>query len=199
MVKASCFSPPFYNNSGMTMTATLNNGTKWNSQCYIREKGTCKTKTTGTESVSRKPQQKLSYHCQQTSKSLETTKANVNQFRHISCQQALHTLQSALILRCQHGQAAYALFMDLVKAFNTVNQTILLNLLSKYRIPPQMIMTIKKSTWTISCCSSSEKKHVKLTTNWWSNKEPTWPQLFSIHASSNWNFSIKTYLQQTQL
>jgi len=57
---------------------------------------------------------------------------------------SLHTLRSALILRRQHGLETYALFVDLVKAFDTVNHSLLIKVLSKYGIPPTMCRTIAK-------------------------------------------------------
>ena len=71
---------------------------------------------------------------------LENSKANVNQFGHIGCQETLHELHSALILIKQHGLAMYALLLvNLLKAFNTVKHSLLLLLLAKYRIPTTMI------------------------------------------------------------
>jgi len=50
-------------------------------------------------------------------KNLKRTKNKISQFGHIRCQEALHTLRSALILRRWHGLATYALFVDLEKLF----------------------------------------------------------------------------------
>jgi hypothetical protein len=44
------------------------------------------------------------------------------QFRHIGCQEAQHVLKQVLLLRHQHGLESYAIFMDLVKAFDTVGK-----------------------------------------------------------------------------
>ena len=77
-------------------------------------------------------------------KNLEKMKNKINQFGHIGCQEALHMLRSALILRRQHGLATYAFFVDLVKAFDMVNHSLLIKVLSKYRIPPTMCRTIAK-------------------------------------------------------
>jgi len=45
-------------------------------------------------------------------KNLERTMNKISQFSHIKCQEALHTLRSALILRRQHGLETYILFID---------------------------------------------------------------------------------------
>ena len=66
-------------------------------------------------------------------KNLERITNKINQFGHIGCQEALHTLRSALILRRQYGLETYALFVDLVKAFTTVNHSLLIKVLSNTR------------------------------------------------------------------
>ena len=81
---------------------------------------------------------------------LNSTKANVNQFGHIGCQEALHALRSALILRRQHGLETFVLFVDLAKAFDTVNHTLLLRILAKYGIPTKMTQAIEKLYLTCS-------------------------------------------------
>jgi hypothetical protein len=43
-----------------------------------------------------------------------------SQFDHVGCQEAQHTIKRALLLRRQHGLESYAVFADLVKAFDTV-------------------------------------------------------------------------------
>ncbi len=60
-----------------------------------------------------------------------------SQFGHIGCQEAQHTIKKALLLRRQHGLETYAIFVDLVKAFDTVNHDLLLSILAKYGLPPQ--------------------------------------------------------------
>ena len=54
------------------------------------------------------------------------------QFGMIGCQEAQHTLKKALLLRRQHGLETYALFVDLVKAFDTVQHPLLFDILKKY-------------------------------------------------------------------
>jgi hypothetical protein len=50
-----------------------------------------------------------------------------NQFGHIGCQEALHTIRNILITRRLHGKETYVLFADLVKAFDTVIHEALYN------------------------------------------------------------------------
>ena len=59
-----------------------------------------------------------------------------SQFGHIGCQEAQHILKRALLLRRQHGLESYAIFVDLVKAFDTVNHDLLCQILAKYGLPP---------------------------------------------------------------
>ena len=66
------------------------------------------------------------------------------QFGHIGCQEAQHIIKRALLLRRQHGLETFALFVDLVKAFDTIQHTLLLQVLEKYGIPPSLKAVIKK-------------------------------------------------------
>jgi len=93
-------------------------------------------------------------------------KAGVNQFGHISCQEPFHTLHSALILRWQYGLKTYAFFVDLIKAVNTIDHTLLLQVLSMCGIPPKMQRTIKKlyMNFTVQLEVGEEKYEIKYNT-----------------------------------
>ena len=67
-----------------------------------------------------------------------------SQFGHIGCQEAQHTIKKALLLRRQHGMESYAVFVDLVKAFDTVNHDLLGQILLKYGLPPTLVQNVKK-------------------------------------------------------
>jgi hypothetical protein len=67
-----------------------------------------------------------------------------SQFGHIGCQEAQHTIKRALLLRRQHGLESYAIFVDLVKAFDTVHHNLLCQILSKYGLPPPLVQIIRK-------------------------------------------------------
>ena len=71
-----------------------------------------------------------------------------SQFGHIGCQEAQHIIKRALLLRRQYGLESHAIFVDLVKAFDTVNHELLYQILEKYGLPPPLIQVIKKSTVT---------------------------------------------------
>jgi hypothetical protein len=67
-----------------------------------------------------------------------------SQFGHVGCQEAQHTIKRALLLRRQHGLESYAVFVDLVKAFDTVHHKLMYEILSKYGMPPNLVEIIKK-------------------------------------------------------
>jgi hypothetical protein len=55
-----------------------------------------------------------------------------------------NTPSKALLLCRQHGLESYAVFMDLVKAFDTVHHNLLYCILDKYGLPPIIIQNIEK-------------------------------------------------------
>ena len=66
------------------------------------------------------------------------------QFGHVGCQEAIHTIRNLLTTRRHHGKETYVLFVDLVKAFDTVDHEVLFQILAKYGIPPALITVIRK-------------------------------------------------------
>ena len=67
-----------------------------------------------------------------------------SQFGHVGCQEAQHIIKKALLLRRQHGIESYAVFVDLVKAFDTVHHQLLCLILTKYGFPASLVETIRK-------------------------------------------------------
>jgi hypothetical protein len=59
------------------------------------------------------------------------------------CRDALIILRSLLQVRRAHNLPSWALFVDLVKAFDTVRHEVLFNLLETYGIPKDMINVIQ--------------------------------------------------------
>jgi hypothetical protein len=57
---------------------------------------------------------------------------------------ALFALRSALQLRREHQTDTYALFIDLIKAFDTANHDLLFEILGKYGAPPGLIAVIRR-------------------------------------------------------
>jgi hypothetical protein len=52
--------------------------------------------------------------------------------------------ERSLLLRRQHGLESHAIFVNLVKAFDTVNHKLLYQILEKYGLPPPLVQVIKK-------------------------------------------------------
>jgi hypothetical protein len=67
-----------------------------------------------------------------------------SQFGRIGCQDALHTVKRALLLHQQHGLESYTIFVDLVKAFDTVHHNLFFCILEKYGLPPLLVQNIAK-------------------------------------------------------
>ena len=59
-----------------------------------------------------------------------------SQFGHIHCQEALHSIRSALMLRHHHGLKKFVLFVDLVKAFDLIQHEVLYTILKKIWTSP---------------------------------------------------------------
>jgi hypothetical protein len=60
------------------------------------------------------------------------------------CADALFAIKSALQMRKQHGLNTWAVFVDLVKAFDTADHELLFMILKKYGIPESLISVIQK-------------------------------------------------------
>ena len=56
----------------------------------------------------------------------------------------LYTLRSALTTRRYHNQPTWALFIDLVNAFDTVNHELLFKLLERYRVQKDVASVVRK-------------------------------------------------------
>ena len=76
-------------------------------------------------------------------KNLEAIRATT-QFRHIGCQEALHSHRTILMTRRDHGLETLVHIIDLIKVFDSVNHEIIYKTLSKYGIPGPLINVIKK-------------------------------------------------------
>ena len=60
------------------------------------------------------------------------------------CREALFTIRQALQVRRYHNLPTWVLFVDLMKAFDTVNHPLLMALLEKYGAPKKMVDVIKR-------------------------------------------------------
>jgi hypothetical protein len=84
------------------------------------------------------------------------------QYGHIGCQEALHSLRTILMTRRHHGLPTYALFIDLIKSFDSINHEALYLTLQRMGIPEKMIQIIKKmyTDCTIQLTVGKEKRTV---------------------------------------
>jgi hypothetical protein len=80
----------------------------------------------------------------------------------VGCQEAQHSLKKALILRRQHGLPTYALFIDLVKAFDTIQHPLLFQILEKYGIPLPLVEVVKKMYKNCTVSYKLEKETINI-------------------------------------
>jgi hypothetical protein len=57
---------------------------------------------------------------------------------------AVQKLKRMLLLRWQHGLDPYAIFINLVKALDTVHQDLLCAILEKYKLPSALVQNNAK-------------------------------------------------------
>ncbi|KAL7507621.1 hypothetical protein ACHAXN_005486, partial [Cyclotella atomus] len=62
----------------------------------------------------------------------------------VGCQEGNFTLKTLLHLRRQHNLPSFVAFIDLVKAYDTANHCLLIELLAKYGAPPEFCSIIKR-------------------------------------------------------
>ena len=80
-------------------------------------------------------------------------------------QEALHVLRKTLTIHCHHGLKTYALFVDQVKAFNSINHDMLNKILAIYGLPENLINTIKKMYNECSVSIPIGKEKIKVSYN----------------------------------
>ena len=62
----------------------------------------------------------------------------------VGCQDGTFTIKTILHLRHQHNLQTWVAFADLVKAFDTSNHKLLIEILARYGCPPKLCMAIKR-------------------------------------------------------
>jgi hypothetical protein len=80
----------------------------------------------------------------------------------IGCQDGLFTLKALLNARHNHDLASYIGFVDLVKAYDTANHILLIDILQKYGAPPKFVMAIEPIYCNNTCILKIENKTAKI-------------------------------------
>ena len=62
----------------------------------------------------------------------------------VGCQDGTFTIKTLLHTRHNHDLPTYVVFVDLVKAFGTVDHTLMLHILKKYGAPPKLRSSIAR-------------------------------------------------------
>ena len=62
----------------------------------------------------------------------------------VECQDGTSTIKTLLHTRHNHDLPTYVEFVDLVKAFDTVDHTLMLQILKKYGAPPKLCSSITR-------------------------------------------------------
>ena len=62
----------------------------------------------------------------------------------VGCQYGSFTIKTMLHLRYNHNLPTFVMFADLVKAFDTSNQKLMVEILDKYGCPPKLWSAIRR-------------------------------------------------------
>ncbi len=80
----------------------------------------------------------------------------------IGCQDGLFTLKSLLNARHNHNLASYVSFVDLVKAYDTANHVLLVDILRKYGAPPKFTTAVETIYRNNTCVLKIENKIMEI-------------------------------------
>ena len=79
----------------------------------------------------------------------------------VGCQDGCFTLKTLLHLRHQHNLPLFVAFVDLVKAFNTTNHSLLIEILQQYGAPPKICSAIERMYQHLKVFIKIENKTAK--------------------------------------
>ncbi len=91
----------------------------------------------------------------------------------IGCRDGLFTLKALLNARQNHDLASYVGFVNLVKAYNTTNHKLLIDILCCYGAPPIFVTAIKTIYHSNTCVLKIENKVTEI------------PQSRGVHQGDN--------------
>ena len=80
----------------------------------------------------------------------------------LGCRDGLSVLKTLLTMQKNHNLPSYVAFVDLVKAYATANHDLLLDILKRYRTPPQFVAAIDRIYQDLVVVLKIEKEVVKL-------------------------------------
>ncbi len=80
----------------------------------------------------------------------------------LGCRDGAFVLKTLLTMRKNHNPPSYVAFIDLVKAYDTANHDLLLDILKRYGAPPQFVAAIDRIYQDLVVVLKIKKDVVKL-------------------------------------
>jgi hypothetical protein len=80
----------------------------------------------------------------------------------LGCWDGIFTLKTLLNTQHNHNLASYVGFVNLIKAYNTANQELLLRILERYGAPPKFVSAIRTLYTDNVCILKIEKEKVEI-------------------------------------
>ena len=78
------------------------------------------------------------------------------------CRDGLFVLKTMLTMRKNHNLRSYVAFVDLVKAYDTTNHALMLDILEKYGAPPRFVSAIERTYKDLVVILTIDKEKAEL-------------------------------------